>query len=243
MAVNDEKTQNEIQEIIEGFKQDDLFVNAYMRYKHCPKARLITGEDYAIVEDEGWVIPTLLAEDKLIKVLKETGLESLKFGGIPHEQYELLKSHMDISWEEFCYLYVYRGAPFENLDETSIRPLTIDDADLVYEYYSYKEHDDIVYIKTIIEKMPTRGVWVDGNLVSWVVQRDEGSIGIMYTLKEHRNKGYAIDLTKSLINEVIRRGDVPFVHIVIGNDASCKLAEKVGFKRSSEVVWFEGRFK
>ena len=243
--------EKDIHEIMESFKCDDRFINAYMRYKHCPNARIIMGEDYSIIEDEGWVIPTLMSEDNLVKALKktmkETKLESLKFGGVPFEQYEALKPHMDISWDEICYLYVYRGNPFEdtyeNRNETNIRPLTLEDAELVYKYYSYKEHDDIDYVKTIIENMPTRGIWIDGELVSWVVQRDEGSIGIMYTLKEHRHKGYAIDLTKSLINEIIKRGDIPFVHIVVGNEASCKLAEKVGFKRSSTVVWFEGRFK
>lgn len=233
----------ELPKIIENFKNDDRFVNAYMRYKHCPKAQMITGDGYTIIEDEGWIIPTILPEDELIQALKDLDIESLKFGGIPYEQYEILKPHMDMSWEEICYLYVYRGSAFEEVNESSIAPLTLEDAELVYEHYSYKEHDDIGYIKDIIEKMPTRGVWTNGELLSWVVQRDEGSIGIMYTLQDHRGKGYAIDLTKSLINEVIKRGDVAFVHIVVGNEASCRLAEKVGFKRSSKVVWFEGRFK
>ena len=227
-------------DLIKKLKKDNRYINAYMRYQHCPKAQLIQGDDFFILEDEGWVIPSEMPEKQLIAELKNLMLDSLMFAGIPYEQYELLKPHMTIQWEEVCHLYVYNGGPFECTHPFDIHPLTSIDAPLVYEHYAYKEHDGIDYIKTILETMPTRGIWIDNQLVSWVVQRDEGSIGIMFTLKPFRKMGLAHILTQCLINEVLRRGDVPFVHIAYENTASCQLAEKVGFERFSTVVWFEG---
>jgi len=227
--------------ILDQLKNDYRYINAYMRYRHCPKAQLIQGDDFFILEDEGWFIPSDMPVQQLIAELKKLNLKSYMFGGIPYEQYEALKPHLSMEWEEICHLYVYEESNIVCEHSLDIRPLTLEDAPLVYEHYSYKEHDDIDYIEAIITKMPTRGIWVNDQLVSWVVQRDEGSIGIMYTLKDHRHMGYAHILTQCIIKEILNRGDIPFVHIAYENAASCKLAEKVGFKRAMTVVWFEGQ--
>lgn len=228
---------------IEKLKNDHRYINAYMRLKYCPNAHMIEFDKNFILEDEGWLIPSEMNDPQLLKRLKSLNLKNYKFAGIPFTQYEVLKKHMTSDWEELCHLYVYEGDPFQEQNSYDIRPLSMEDAKLVYDNYSYKEHDGIDYIETIIQKMPTRGIWIDENLVSWVVQRDDGSIGIMYTLPKYRKMGLAYHLTQSIVNEILSRGDIPYLHIAYDNTASCQLAEKNNFQRSSTVMWFEGRFK
>ena len=52
----------------------------------------------------------------------------------------------------------------------------------------------------------------------------------LHTLEEHRRRGYAALVTEYLTKRVAQSGFVPFVHIVVDNDASHKFFESMGFK-------------
>lgn len=177
---------------------------------------------------------------------KEYG-NNLCFSGIDSDLYEIIKQKGTIVWEEPCYLYTFEGRKFKTLTshftdvngtQYTLEPLKEKDIPSVFSYYSYP-NDGIDYIADIVHHRPTLSARIDDQPVSWVVQRLDGSLGIMYTLASHRRLGLGIALSKVFINHIIDRGNLPYIHIAVENVPSIKLAESLGFKRHSKVVWFE----
>lgn len=197
---------------------------------------------FAIPSDE---VPETFNEhfDRYLKLRSMHG--EINLAGIPIRQYEALKSNYKINWTEICWLYYYDGTGYEGLTSEytfESKAYTLDvlrksDISKVFEHYTYKD-DGIGYIESIIENQPTQCARYKGLPVSWVVQREDGSLGIMYTLESHRRKGLGEWLSKHLIHQVIQKGEMPYLHIVVGNAASVALAERLGFKKYGKIVWF-----
>ena len=59
-------------------------------------------------------------------------------------------------------------------------------------------------------------------------------VSLVCTHPDHRGKGYAKSLSGILIDEIINRGDKPFLHVMTHNVPAYKLYEKLGFKTRVE---------
>lgn len=86
------------------------------------------------------------------------------------------------------------------------------------------------------------GVFADGGLVSCTdapgmpyMEEDVQEIGIN-TLHEYRGRGYASAACSKCIQEILNHHKVPMWSTTIGNTASRKLAEKIGFAEFAEVI-------
>ncbi|MCA0385654.1 MAG: GNAT family N-acetyltransferase [Firmicutes bacterium] len=202
-----------------------------------------------VVESGGFLIPYLEAPfnttefvDRLLNVLSPT--YPLDFAGIPMSHYQLITacSEVEILWEEPCHLYVYEGAPFD-LTELSLpegftcEPLKLSDAPLIFHHYTYPD-DGITTIENIIKKRPTLSIRYMDQPVSWLVRREDGSMGIMYTINTHRGKGFGHILSKQMVNAILATGEIPYLHIKHGNQPSINLAESLGFSKVIDVMWF-----
>lgn len=161
------------------------------------------------------------------------------FGGILLDYYNIIKEYKNIEWSEHCYLYYIEEGLNINDIKHKVSELRLEDAEIVNKYYTYKNENSIEYIKDCIKNRETSCIFDNnGNPISWAVVREDGSMGIMYTKKEHRGKGLAKSVSIDLANKIINNGDLPYVHIVVENKNSIKLAESIGFKRYSDVMWF-----
>ncbi|MDE5891632.1 MAG: GNAT family N-acetyltransferase [Acetatifactor sp.] len=65
---------------------------------------------------------------------------------------------------------------------------------------------------------------------------DVQEIGI-HTLQEYRGRGYALTACSKCIQEILNHHKVPMWSTTIGNTASRKLAEKIGFAEFAEVIY------
>lgn len=162
------------------------------------------------------------------------------FSGVGVKYYQLAKKHHEIKWEEPCYLYYLEEHNLNtSLLNHCVDSLTEKDAELVNEFYTYKDENSIEYIRDCIISRPSSVVRDEqGNPVSWALIREDGSMGVMYTLKEHRGQGYANSVSVDLAKKAFDLGLTPYVHIVKGNTPSVKLAENLGFKFHCDVMWF-----
>ncbi len=178
-------------------------------------------------------------------LLSELLTEPRRFAGILKQCYDAVASRAEIDWQEICYLYYlnpdnYRYQPPEH----QVDYLTLEDAEEVDSHYTYSSQnpDSLKYIKMCISNFPTAVVRDEqGNPLSWSLVRDDGSLGIAYTKKEHRRQGLAISVNRELIKRAIEFGLKPYVHIVTDNLPSQGLAEDLGFQRYGRVVWFATR--
>lgn len=144
-----------------------------------------------------------------------------------------------LEWQNRCSLYYL---PKENLDESLIKnpvqSIDIKDAEIVNRFYTYANDDSLQDIKECILNRPSSAVYVNGEIVSWVLVHDDNSMGIMYTKEEYRKSGYAVDVTVDLSRKIFQRGNMPFLHIVENNTMSPGLAKKCGFVQHGYADWF-----
>ena len=61
-------------------------------------------------------------------------------------------------------------------------------------------------------------------------------MGMLYVLPEYRRQGWGERLERALTKIVLTQGDLPYGHVVVGNEASARLQEKLGFICCSQVV-------
>ena len=50
-----------------------------------------------------------------------------------------------------------------------------------------------------------------------------------------RGRGYAALLSRHVASEIVRRGEVPFLHVYAANDGAIRLYEKLGFRHHGKV--------
>ena len=77
-------------------------------------------------------------------------------------------------------------------------------------------------------------------LVSWAVKdASAGSfIHHLYTLEEYRGWGLVSAVVREMCKKIQNKGEVPFTYIVVGNESSVRLFEKIGFKEDPGLYRF-----
>jgi len=93
-----------------------------------------------------------------------------------------------------------------------------------------------------ITQLPSAGVFLKCNdeLVSWAVcHPPSGGLNHLWTVEEHRRKGYAKLAAQYLSKRLAQSGHVPFVIIGTGNGASQQLFTSLGFQftRKSHICY------
>jgi len=161
------------------------------------------------------------------------------FSGVEDSIADKLRAKVQVNWESLCRLYYL---PEENFKPKCIKtkgnPVNIKDAEIIDEYYPYRNNYSLAAIKADIENRHSSAIYLDDKIVSWVLIHDDNSMGIMHTRDEYRRRGYGIDVTLDLAGKIIRSGKIPFLQIVKKNKMSPGLAEACGFVEAGGVQWF-----
>lgn len=99
------------------------------------------------------------------------------------------------------------------------------------------------YFYEMVQDCMCVGVFADGGLVSCTdapgmpyMAEDVQEIGI-HTLQEYRGRGHASAACSKCIQEILDHHKAPMWSTTIGNTASRKLAEKIGFAEFAEVIY------
>ncbi len=118
-------------------------------------------------------------------------------------------------------------------------PLKMNDAVFIYANSAYQQYLSIEYISERIQNGISSCTREADKLIAWGLTQDDGAVGFLNVLPEHRNKGYARALTLDIIQQVRANNKLPFVHIEEDNIPSMKLAISLGFVKDKVVSWFE----
>lgn len=118
----------------------------------------------------------------------------------------------------------------------SIRTLTEEFIPFVVEHYS--EIGSPEYVTERILHGAVYGAFYEEKIVGFIADHEEGSIGMLYVLPEYRKRHVAMALETYCMNLAVERGEIPYGQVVLGNEASIRLQEKMGicFAKGT-VVW------
>jgi predicted GNAT family acetyltransferase len=89
--------------------------------------------------------------------------------------------------------------------------------------------------KRTIELGTYLGIRVEGNLVAMAGERlhlkEYTEVSAVCTHPDFQGKGYAGELIKAVANQIMRRGEIPFLHAWIDNVGAIRVYEKLGFEQ------------
>ncbi len=146
----------------------------------------------------------------------------------------------ELSWDLSMTRFVLpEHVSFPKASLSDIGPLSLDDADYIFEHSIYKNVTRPDYIRGRIEGGPSAGVRESGKLVAWLMTQDDGSMGVLHVLDDYRRKGYAYDLTGYLVARLREQGRIPFVQVEDTNTKSMSLVLKEGFRKDRRIRWFK----
>ena len=227
-------------DLLQSFKSsaDTLIFEGY-----CSLCQDVTiynqGEDYALIADVNGVRKCCFKTGSEDFVLSVLGMMSgkVELCGVDPFVTACLKRRYDFTWETDCYLYVWNGEPLTYRCKQDVRPMSAKYAQLISDGTHY--HAPISEIEQCLAIHPSAAVYLDGEPICWCLLHLEKSLGMLYTLPEHRHKGYALEVMTALTNYVIERGDVPYAYIVKDNVASQNLAAKYNLVRVKPADYFE----
>lgn len=214
---------------------------------HHNEAQAYEEDDGILVLDGYWAMPVALSFQNVLCFLREKRYGEVGFRGVSLSYYEAArKEEVAISWTEGCHLYTVKedrkrlGEGVISLPEGFyFDVLQVADGHLIDAHYTYRDDHSLEDICENIEHRPGVGLRrKDGRLVSWAMVHPDGTMGILYTLKEYRKGGLGFLTAQRMVEIQQEKGEIPCVHIAWGNEASISLTKKLGFQYDGDVMWF-----
>ena len=143
-----------------------------------------------------------------------------------------------LGFENFleCYQYAYLGEAPETDPRLTLRTADQSDLKTITEVYDLLDEDEIA-------KIIDRGSMImaydeAGNLVGFIGEHLEGSMGILFIYPEHRRKGYAEALEKAGFRRLMDQGLIPFGQVETDNLPSVELQKKMGLTMADRPVYW-----
>ncbi|XP_013861424.1 glycine N-acyltransferase-like protein 3 [Austrofundulus limnaeus] len=152
-------------------------------------------------------------------------------------------------WVRLLYLPDTSYLPTSDVDselESRISSLNLSHADTVNKTWKFGG-DERGYrnIKNLISNFLSICIMdVRGKPVAWILMYDFCAVGLLYTLPEHRGKGYAKVLISTMAKKLHADGFPVYCFIEEENMVSYKLFKNMGFVEDSSyrAVWFQFNF-
>jgi|GEM_PF-104929 len=202
--------------------------------------RLIEGLDeedkcFAVLED--WMLPAITHDREVRSRLTSMKLIYDKSGvGLTNRGEKCAKA--ECAEPAIAALKGPRATDLRATDH-EVTELTIPDAAVIYNNSDYREYISIDYIQERILNGIGVGIRRNGRLVAWALTHDDGAVGFLHVLEDHRRRGYAARITEAMVSRLLAAGEVPFVHIEESNAASIDLAAKAGFRKDRRIHWIK----
>ena len=134
-----------------------------------------------------------------------------------------------------CYQVAYYGEEPSIDTELSLREAVEHDIPMLIENYQMISPDELAAV--VRRKSLLLGYYHD-NLIGFIGEHLEGSMGLLYVFPEYRHRGFGASLQNYLIAKTMKKGFIPFGQVEKDNHNSIRLQEKIGMTRSDNlIVW------
>jgi 8-oxo-dGTP diphosphatase len=204
--------------------------------------RLLTIGDSVLAqgsEGEKWIYLYSKDENELAALIENLNDDDRYFGAIDNWQIPVITKKREIDWLINAYQYHYPDD--KEIPENKIKTyrLTPKDSEYIISQSIYKEMLTLGYLNERIERSVSAGIYYDGILVAWALTHDDGSLGSMHVLEDYRRKGYAREITNSLLRQCRTIDKIPFLQCEDKNVPAQTLVERMGFVKDRNVSWLK----
>lgn len=174
----------------------------------------------------------LLAGSNPLKLVKQRAKPDLvQLCG--SQNVKVISTHFEFNDVLECHQLYYPHQTIES--DLELEPLKPDDAGFVLNHYHRLDHDEIK--KAIYEKR-LFGLRDNGKLFAFIGLHEENAMGMLEVLPEYRRQGWGERLERALIAKVLAMGELPYGHVITGNESSMRLQKKLGFVECSDMVYW-----
>jgi len=195
---------------ITSFLEEDLLINLNMiaTIENVPEAEIYVdniNDPKGVFIKKDYFHYIYSKEDSFIDEVCDTFFKDGFFGfsGVEKSIADKIKNKFQINWDNPCNLYYMTK---DNLDlgliKNEVKSIDLRDAVTIDKYYEYSHPGSVEMIKKDILERPSSAIYVNDEIVCWVLLHPDNSMGIMYTKEEHRRKGYAVDVTIDLVSKI-----------------------------------------
>ena len=102
-------------------------------------------------------------------------------------------------------------------EDVVIRPLGTEWTDFVTKHYS-RSGGRSEYCYDRLKSGAMFGAFIDGEIVGFIGQHDENSIGLLEVLPAFSGKGVGKKLEAFMINRILDEGHTPYCHVIVGEE-------------------------
>ena len=224
--------------LIVANKADKRFLNVLGLIKNSNNVKLYTDGNGSVgLVENGHTLCFVTENLSFVDEVVATVTVEITFCGVSNKILEHLQSNYDLTWITRCSLYAYNGNSFDGIDvvQAQIKPIDAQYWQLVSDGTYY--HADKEDIEECLANRVSSAVYIDGKPVCWCLMHHENSLGMLYTLPEHRRKGYALAVMVDICKKIVANGDCPYGYIVKGNTASEMLAQHYNLQYFFDANW------
>ena len=132
---------------------------------------------------------------------------------------------------------LYRSPP----KGTFIAKPKLDHASFINEAWNVlKPQHGIEYLKYLIKKSFSVALYLEDDPsrpVSWAFVSNFGQINAVYTVEEHRRKGYSRIMVLCLLKQMLEADMTPLYGVYLHNTPSINLCTSLGFVEASDMAF------
>ena len=135
-----------------------------------------------------------------------------------------------------CYQSVYTQHNALPISHKDIRQYPLEELDYANDHYGNGTHKE--YLRERILTGEFFAAYDQDKIVGFCGIHSGGSLGLLYVDEEYRRGNIGSSLASFLVNTALDRGGIPYAHIVVGNEASLKMQQKMGlYMANCEIYW------
>jgi len=233
----------ETQEIINFLQKEPVRNSSIIGFiKNNPVSLILSEGESVLVKgtsDREWVYISSKDKSELKILLQKLKPGDLCFASIEEWMLPEITSNRKIEWRLTTMRYYLPESVVISGNKIKISKLNAAESGFILENSNYKQFLTMEYLQQRIEQAFSASVKINGKLVAWAITHDDGAIGALHVLEDHRNKCYAKEIIINL-SRLIREGSqIPIAQIEEKNTPAIKLFEKVGFVKDRRVTWLK----
>jgi hypothetical protein len=211
-------------------------------FKNYPVVEYLKEKSSALIlgkSNELWAFLISSNADELSEILAKYHLKTRYFFSVEDWMIPLILKHGSADWILTTDRYILEESTGIDLPELPLVNIGKSFAPSIHKHSEYKAFTSVSYIEERLSKDISAGFMVKNKLVAWGLTHDDGSIGFLNVLEEHRNRGLGQQILLGLIRQKRELKEAVFGNIIPENLVSKHLIEKLGFKFDRRMSWIK----